>query len=183
MPSRQSNQYNKLYSGKNIAEVPLKMKQEHEQKLFETLINIDQKLPETEDMETFVPQVRRLLEKWDTATMLYIFQQNPRFFNRVININHKDILEQVQSLLTQKTEEWMKGIRNWYYNVVIVDFLWILDEIAKRPQDIKKIEELKWKILEDIAKRKKHESDNQERNAFIEKKLAELNIIEEDSLV
>lgn len=63
MPSRQSNQYNKLYSGKNIAEVPLKMKQEHEQKLFETLINIDQKLPETEDMETFVPQVRRLLEK------------------------------------------------------------------------------------------------------------------------
>ncbi len=183
MPSRQSNQYNKLHSGKNLAEVPLKMKQEHEKKLFEILVNIDQKVPETENMEKFVPYIRKLLEKWDTGTMLRIFEQNPRFFYNIINTNHRDILDQIQSLLTQKTEEWMKGIRDGYYNVVIIDFLWILDEIAKKPQDIQKIEELKWKTLQDITERKKYELDNQERNSFVEKKLAELNIVEEDSLV
>lgn len=61
MPSRQSNHYNKLHSGKNLAEVPLKMKQEYEKNSFEILVNIDQKVPEIEDMEKFVENVRKIL--------------------------------------------------------------------------------------------------------------------------
>lgn len=182
MPSRESNQYNKLHSGKNLAEVPLKMRQEQEAKNLELLLTIDQKISDTWDMEKFVPQIRKLLEKWDTVTMLHIFQQNPRFFYNIINANHRDILDKIDKLLEQKTKEWMSGIQDWYYNIIIIDFLWILDEIQKTPQDIQKIEELKWKISEDIAKRRQYEPDNQERNAFIEKTLKSFNIKERESI-